>query len=230
MINNKLCDKICRVLVAAMLTAYAGLASAETLRVEIDMSSFGNNGWMDLLFNPSDANSALTTARLYDFVGFDAAGGAETAGGVSGSLATGYTLDNLNSGSELFHSVSSGGKVSFNVDFNGAPGSAINRSLSTFTVAMYGADKTTLLGSGDPLTGALVQLYWQPPTTNAAGSVTTRIFDSAATVGTPLQSLPLPLPTPISPVPEPSAWLTLGMGLGLIALARRRKAGEASKG
>lgn len=228
MINNKLCGKICRVLVAAMLTAYAGLASADTLRVEIDTSSFGNKGWVDLLFNPSDANSALTTAHLYDFVGFDAAGGAETAGGVSGSLATGYTLDNLNSGSELFHPVGLGGKLSFNVDFNGALGSAINRSLSTLTVAMYGADKTTLLGSGDALTGALVQLYWLPPTTNTAGTVTTHIFDSVATVGTPL--LNSPLPTPLSPVPEPSAWMMMGMGLGLIILARRRKASGALRG
>ncbi|MEO5932082.1 MAG: NF038129 family PEP-CTERM protein [Duganella sp.] len=221
MITNKLCNKICRVFLAAILTAFAGAVSADTLRVEIDTSSFGTNGWMDLLFNPSDARSALTTARLYDFVGFDAVGGAESAGGVSGSLATGYTLDNLNSGSELFHSVSFGGKIGFNVDFDGAPGSAINRSLSTLTVAMYGADKTTLLGSGDTLTGALVQLYWLPPTTNTAGTVTTRIFDTVATVGTPLQSSPLP--TPISPVPEPSAWLMLGLGLGLVILMRRRK-------
>ncbi len=221
MMNNKLHAKIGRVFLTAVLAMSAGLASADTLHVEIDTSSFGNKGWMDLLFNPSDANSALTTAHLYDFVGFDAVGGAETAGGVSGSLATGYTLDNLNSGSELFHSMNFGGKVSFNVDFTGAVGSAINRSLSTLAVALYGADKATLLGSGDPLTGALVQLYWLPPTANAPGSVTTRVFDSVASVGAPLQSSPLP--PQISPVPEPSTWLTMGAGLGLVALARRRK-------
>ena len=218
MTNHKLYSKVGRVFLTAILAIYTGLASADTLRVEIDTSSLGNKGWMDLLFNPSTANSALATAHLYDFVGFDTAGGAQTTGGVSGSLTTGYTLDNLNSGSELFHSVIFGGKIGFSVDFSGAPGSAINRSLSTLTVALYGADQTTLLGNGDPLTGALVQLYWLPPTTNAAGTVSTRVFDNLASVGSA---------SPITPVPEPSTWLMMGAGLGVVALARRRKASEA---
>lgn len=218
MTNHKRYSKIGRVFLAAVVAIYTGLASADTLRVEIDTSSLGTKGWLDLLFNPSTANSAFATAHLHDFVGFDAVGGAQTGGGVSGSLTAGYTLDNLSSGSELFHSVNFGGKVGFSVDFSGAAGSAINRSLSTLTVAMYGADQTTLLGNGDPLTGALVQLYWLPPTANAAGSVTTQVFDNLASVGPASQ---------IAPVPEPATWLMMGAGLGVVALARRRKANGA---
>lgn len=203
-----------KILLAAVLSTSAAFVSAETLRVEIDTSSFTHQGWIDLMFNASSGNAASSTAQLSNFVGFNTQSVPELSGQTSGSLASGYTMGNLNGTADIFHAVNFGGKIGFDVDFAGSIGSAINRSLSTLSVALYGADQSTLLGHGDPASGALVQLYWLSPTSTAASSVTTRVFDSMASVGAA---------TAISPVPEPSAWLTMGAGLGLLGLIGRRK-------
>jgi hypothetical protein len=212
MFNRQLKNIVRSAVLAFMLGANAGLASADTLRVEIDTSAFGSEGWIDLLFLPFGNKAVQATAMLSDFVGFDAVAGAQPFGGVSGSLADGYILSNQNGGADLFHAVNFGGKVSFNVDFTGAADAALNQSTSTLTVAMYGADQTTLLGSGDAASGALVQLYWLPSASSSVpGTVSHQVFDSIASV------------SPVAAVPEPSSWLMMGAGLGLLGLARRRQ-------
>lgn len=203
-----------KILLAVTLSASAAFASAETLRVEIDTSGLAQQGWIDLMFNAPSGGAAASTAQLSNFVGFNPQVLPELSGEAGGSLGAGYTMGNLNGTADIFHAVNLGGKIGFDVDFSGAIGSVINRSLSTLSVALYGADQTTLLGNGDPASGALVQLYWLSPTSTAAGSVSTRIFDSVASVSPAGQ---------ISPVPEPSVWLTMGAGLGLLALVRRRR-------
>lgn len=219
MFRKQLSNTLNRILLALALGSAAGMAAADTLHVEIDTSSFGGKGWADLMFTTSSSQMSLATAELSNFVGFDAASTPELSGAVTGSLADGYTMNNLPGVTDLFHAVNFGGKVSFDIDFSGAVGSAINRSLSTFSVSLYGADQTTLLGNGDPASGSLLQLYWLPSTSSAvSGTVTTRVFDNLATVG------PVPM---AAPVPEPSTWLMMGGGLALIALARRRKINQA---
>ena len=211
-----------RKLFALALAASAGLAGAETLHIEVDtktLGSAGSNGWIDLSFMSYNAKATPATASLSDFVGFDSATNAQISGDVTGSLTSGFNLGNLGLGADLFHSVSLGGKVSFNVDFAGTVDSAVNRVRSTLSVALYGADQTTLLGNGDLASGALVQLYWLPSSTSATpGTISYQVFDGIATVGAPMQA---------SPVPESSTWLMMGAGLGVVALARRRKANEA---
>lgn len=191
------------------------VAKADTLRIEIDTSSFGQSGWLDLVLTPSNHQASSTSAVLSNFIGFSSAGVPEITGNVTGSFSSDYVLHSAAEAAGLFHAVNFGSKISFDVDFSGALGSAINRSLSTLSVALYGVDQTTLLGNGDPATGSLLHLYWLPPTVNAGGSVTSRVFDPVASVD---------VATAVSPVPEPSAWLTMAAGLGLLAVVRRRKA------
>lgn len=202
-------------MLAAALGAASQQASAETLHVEIDTTSMSNSGWIDFMFNASNSNAANTDVLLSNFVGFSTATPAETSGSVRGSLAGGYTLSNAAQTAELFHAVNFGSIISFNVEFSGAIGPTINRSLSTLGIALYGPDQTTLLGNGDSASGSLVHLNWLSPTSTTPGSVSTRIFDDVVSVGA----------VAVSPVPEPSVWLTMGAGLGLLALVRRRKTG-----
>lgn len=210
MFNAQFNKTLCRALLALVLGA-ASLASAETLRVEVDTTSFGNGGWIDLMFNAANGSAPQATAKLSHFTGFNAGAGVQLSGGISGSLAGGYTLSNLNGGADLFQAINFGHKVGFNIDLAGSPDASANRAMSTFSVAVYGADQSTLLGHGDSASGSLLQLYWLPPVNSAAaGAVDNKVFDPVASVSA------------VTAVPEPSIWAMLASGLCLVGLTRRR--------
>lgn len=212
MLATRLNNSLRLTLLALALSAWASLASASTLHVEIDTSSLSNSGWIDLTFNAATGRTPLASADLSHFVGFNAATGAQASDGVTGSLTSGYSLSNSGGGSDLFHSVNFGGKVAFDVSFSGALDPLAYHQFSTLSVAMYGADQSTLLGHGDAGSGALVQLYWLPSTTSAQGGSTSyKVFDNLGGV------------SPVTAVPEPSSWMMLGAGLGVLGLVRRRK-------
>ncbi len=201
-----------RSLLALALSACASLASAATYHVEFDTSSFGDNGWIDLQFNPGNAGTALASVTLTDFIGFGSSATAQIAGNVSGSLASGYTISNDGAGgwNDLFHEVVfSGGKVGFNVSFSGDADPGQTSPGSVFAVSLMNADANAYLGSTDP-SGSLVQLNWTAGVTADAGSV----------AATPLVNT---IPTVAAPVPEPSSWAMLAGGLALLGLARRRQ-------
>ncbi|MYM25913.1 PEP-CTERM sorting domain-containing protein [Duganella sp. FT135W] len=201
-----------RSLLALALAASASLASAATYHVEFDTSSFGSTGWIDVLFNPGNANTPLASVTLTDFIGFGDSSTAQTIGNVTGSLASGYTITNDDPGglNDLFHAVNfSGGKVGFNVSFSGAADPSQSSSGSVFSVALINAGNTAYLGTQDA-SGALVQLNWTAGVTADAGSV----------VAAPLVNT---IPTVTAAVPEPSTWAMLAGGLALLGFMRRRQ-------
>lgn len=200
-----------RSVLALALAAGAGLANAETLHVELDTSSFaslGGSGWLDLTFAAgSGGNAVLAQAVVSNLSGFDTSLAAQTqmTSNVSGSLATGFTLDN-SAPADLFQAVHVGGKVDFDVTFSGAADPAL-ASKSTFAATLYGADQMSLLGNPN---GDLVELTWTPAAVSGqAGSIASSVYDGGL--------------ASVSAVPEPSSWLMLGAGLALVGVATRRK-------
>ncbi len=190
-------------LALALCSSFA--AADTTVAITIDTSSFGAGGWLDLQFNPAYAGAPAATATVSNFAGFDAAAAVETAGQVSGSLAAGYVFGNGDSWNDLFHSVTYGGILSFDVTFGGDADLSGNVAESVFAVSAYGADGVTLLGGSSSIDGSLAVVNWTP----ATGGITTAVYSDVAT---------------ISAVPEPSSWLMLGIGGMLIAGVARRKA------
>jgi hypothetical protein len=200
-----------RSLLALALSTCASLASAATYHISLDTSSFADSGWIDVMFNAGNTDSAAAQVYLSDFVGFGDSATASTIGSVGGSLASGYTIANNDPGglNDLFHEVNFGGVISFNVSFSGAADPAQTASGSVFSVALFNYDQNAVLGTTDPF-GSLVQLNWSPAVSGSAGSV----------VATPLVN---DIATMATAVPEPSTWLMLGAGLALVGLARRRR-------
>ena len=198
-----------RALLALALAAGAGLASAQTLHVELDTSGFTGGGWLDLQFNPASVPAVAASALIGNLAGF----GADfvTAGEVSAAGA-GFLFGNGSDYNDLFHAIAFGGKVSFDVTFGGLPDPSPAAIASKFSVALYGADGLTQLGNVDP-DGNVLALNWTPA---ASGAGSVGVGYAAAGLAA------------VSAVPEPSTWLMLGAGLALVGGIARRRAAPAA--
>jgi hypothetical protein len=204
--------KLRRAVVALALAFGSSAALADTtLAVSIDTSLFGDAGWLDFQYSPANVGgSPATTVTLSGFQGFDAGALVETTSQVSGSLGNGYVIGNGESWNSLFHAVSYGEVLSFNVTFSGDNVDLSGNGYgSTFAVWAYGADGVTLLGDSSGHARQLVDVDWAPGSVaGSAGTLTAVSYSGAAT---------------ISAVPEPSSWLMLGIGAMLVAGAARRR-------
>lgn len=191
---------------ALALGAAGGLASAQTLHVELNTATLGSSGFLDLQFNPANTPAVFASATISHLSGFGDLSGVSLVGDVQQNAA-GFAFGNGSDYNDLWQAMSFGGKVSFDVTFGGLSDPSAAAIPSKFAVSFYGADGMTALGNANPLDGSLMAISWQPSA--GAGTLSSDISDHA--VGS------------ISAVPEPSAWAMLGAGLALVGLARRRK-------
>ena len=192
-----------RSLLALALGACASLASAATtLHVEIDTKAYSNGGYLDLQFAGSPALDLMSFADVGSFSGFGGVADAQTSGGASGSLATGYHFaDSRTDANDALFSIALGGKFGFNVTIDGKA-EATGNYPSMFSVSLLNANGDYLGGSsaGDQ---SLVNLYWTTAATTASLNVASGVAVTA--------------------VPEPESWAMLAAGLALVGVARRRK-------
>jgi hypothetical protein len=199
-----------RAMMALVLAAASSLAAAAgTFTVELDTHGYGSNGYIDIQLNSVPTGAVATFADLGNFVGWGSSADAQLSN-VTGSLATGFRIENVYGGyNDLFHAVDfSGGKVSFTVSFSGDADPS-GQYGSVFSVALYGADQTTLLGDSTSADGSLVHLNWTPATVaGGQGSAVSETLGSGVVT---------------TPVPEPSTWAMLAGGLALLGFMRRRK-------
>jgi hypothetical protein len=196
-----------RLLLAMVLAAGAGFASADTIHIELNTSAYSSSGWLDLQFNPASVPASSATAIVSNLVGIDTSVAAQLTGDVS-KVGSSYVFGNTTDWNDLFQSVTLGGTVSFDLNVTGATSAALAEIESQFSVSLYAADGMTLLGN-TAANGTLLSVSFVP-TTGAVAVVTT----DASIVNA----------TAVTAVPEPSTWLMLGAGLTLVGLARRRNA------
>ncbi|GJJ04907.1 hypothetical protein RugamoR64_54450 [Duganella rhizosphaerae] len=191
---------------ALALSACAGLASAQTLHVELNTASLGGSGFLDLQFNPEQVPASFASATISHLSGFGDLSGVSVLGDVHANSG-GFVFGNTTDYNDLFQAMSFGGKVSFDVTFGGLSDPSPVALQSKFAVSLFGANGTTALGHFNPQDSSLMSITWQP--TAGAGALSSDITDHA--IGS------------ISAVPEPSTWAMLGAGLALVGFARRRK-------
>jgi hypothetical protein len=180
----------------------SGGAAADTLHIAIDTSSFGaSSGYLDMQLSAT-AGMPLATALINNMKGFDSNAFIDSWGVTT--VAGGYLFRN-DTANDLFHAVSYGGVLSFDLTFSGAV-DPLTAYISHFVVSAYGSDGATPLGNPDPATGALANFSWTPATSAGTnGIIGIQITDARVAV-----------------VPEPGVWQLLAAGMLLMAMVRRR--------
>ncbi|WP_317201874.1 NF038129 family PEP-CTERM protein [Janthinobacterium sp.] len=199
-------------LLMAGAAAVAAAAPASNYHVEIDTSRFSGAGFLDFAFIAGNAGAPAASATLSHFSG--AFGQLVTQeGDVSGALPGSLRFGTGAFYNDLFHSVTLGGKFSFDIQFGGAFLSTPGTTGTTFGVGLLDAGGGNYLGNPG---GNVVQFELMPSPGVGPGSVSGAGYSDFAS---------------ISAVPEAGEWLMLSAGLGLLGWrARRRQPGAVRAG
>lgn len=193
-----------RLALAAALLAGGGAASAGTIHVAIDTAGLGAaSGYLDMQLS-AGSGVPLATAVISNLVGFDSGAYIDSWGVTAVNGGYGFRNDVSN---DLFHAVTFGGVLSFDLTFSGDP-DPLTRYVSHFVVSAFD-DNIAPLGSYNPVTGALADFSWTPGlNSQQAGTIGVDISDAR-----------------VSLVPEPATWMMMGLGLMAMTAAARRRRG-----
>ncbi len=198
-----------RSLLAVALAGVAGLAGAApatNYHVVIDTSGFSGGGFLDFAFIPGSSAASAANATLSHFSG---AFGERISGEgeLSGALQSVVYFGNGSGYNDLFHSVTLGGKFSFDIAFGGDFLTSAGNTGSTFGVGLL--NDAGYLGNPN---GNVVQFELMPAFNGNPASVGATGY---AGVGL------------VAAVPEPSSWLMLGAGLAVVGFGARRRSAAA---
>ncbi|MFY7863972.1 NF038129 family PEP-CTERM protein [Roseateles sp.] len=199
-------------LLASLCQAGPLVSSSSALNYHVvvntaDLPNPGSTGWLDLQFNPGLDTAPAASAKVSNFAGALKAGVAAIPfGAVSGSLPGTLLFSNAAGWNDMFQAIVMGGVFSFDLSFGGAFASAIGADAgSTFSLALYGEDQATELGSS-ATSGSLLS------------------FDLANDLTMTNNNTTL---AEVSPVPEPQGWLLALTALVLLRMVKRPLAAKA---